>query len=189
LGGAGVAALRCSRHRQDAGRRTSSRRRAFLKANYTLTPDKGRVRPLPRKCNCNSCISTGRTTTARNRHQRESGGPQPRFSPASASPILSATESQGCDLYYQITPAACRVSPPSLWLRLPGIWDWSGFLRAPAPPDPKRAARLQFAPLTDGQVQVSTAPTWRDAAAVFPPPKAGPLLPRKSFVHTASIKT
>jgi len=137
----------------------SSKFDAFLKGNYTLTPDEQAGYDLFRgKANCNSCHLDGRSTTL-------TPGQTDTGKPADVEPIFTCFGYANLGLplnprdafFYQTTPdpVGFTADPIGFGYRDLGFGTFlrSGFGSAPNP----NSEWIQFAPTTDGQQQVSTA--------------------------------
>src|SRR6266436_620873 len=169
----------------------SSKFDAFLKGNYTLTPTEQAGYDLFRgKANCNSCHLDGRGTAVTN-------GQFDNSKAAQVNPLFTCfgSANEGLPLnprnafFYQTTPDYLGFvgNPFGFGYRDLGLGT---FLRSgPGSwPNPNITWR-QFAPLTDGQMQVSSA---RNVAMV--PPQCptteapGPYF-QKEFFHNGYIKS
>jgi cytochrome c peroxidase len=169
----------------------SSKFDAFLKGNYTLTPTEQAGYNLFRgKANCNSCHLDGRGTAL-------TPGQSDNTMAAQVNPLFTCfgSANEGLPLnprdaiYYQTTPdyLGFIANPFGFGFRDLGMGT---FLRSgPGSwPNPNITWR-QFAPLTDGQMQVSSA---RNVAMV--PPQCptteapGPYF-QKEFFHNGYIKS
>jgi cytochrome c peroxidase len=165
---------------------------AFLAGNYTLTPiERAGYNLFRGKANCNSCHLDGRGTTL------HPGGEFDNSKAASVNPLFTCfgSANEGLPLnprdaiYYQTTPDPFGFvgNPFGFGFRDLGMGT---FLRSgPGSwPNPNLSWR-QFAPLTDGQMQVSSA---RNVAMV--PPQCptteapGPYF-QKEFFHNGYIKS
>jgi cytochrome c peroxidase len=169
----------------------SSKFDAFLKGNYTLTPTEQAGYDLFRgKANCNSCHLDGRGTAL-------TPGQSDNTMAASVNPLFTCfgSANEGLPLnprnafFYQTTPDYLGFigNPFGFGYRDLGLGT---FLRSgPGSwPNPNVSWR-QFAPLSDGQMQVSSA---RNVAMV--PPQCptteapGPYF-QKEFFHNGYIKS
>jgi len=169
----------------------SSKFDAFVKGNYKLTPDEmAGLKLFDGKGNCNSCHLDGRGTTLK-RGQTDTGAV------ATVNPVFTCfgSANEGLPLnprdaiYYQTTPDSYgfTANPYGFGYRDLGLGSFlrSGFGSAPNP----NASWTQYAPSTDGQMQVTTA---RDVAMT--PPQCptteapGPYF-QKEFFHNGYIKS
>jgi cytochrome c peroxidase len=170
----------------------SSKFDAFLAGNYTMTPAERAGYNLFRgKANCNSCHLDGRGTALRPGQQFDNS------KAASVNPLFTCfgSANEGLPLnprdaiYYQTTPDpfgfvgnpfgfAFRDLGMGTFLRSgPGSW-----------PNPNLRWR-QFAPLTDGQMQVSSARNVALTPPQCPTTEApGPYF-QKEFFHNGYIKS
>jgi cytochrome c peroxidase len=172
----------------------SSKFDAFAKGKYTLTPDEEAGMELFNgKGNCNSCHFDGRGTT--------STVLNPGFNPdhskiASTTPIFTCfgSANEGLPLnprdaiYYQNKPDSFgfTANPDGFAFRDLGM---GSFLRGVAAPNPN-SDWTQFAPLTDGQFQVSTARNVAMTPPQCPTTEAGSgQYFQKGFFHNGYIKS
>jgi cytochrome c peroxidase len=169
----------------------SSKFDAFVKGNYTMTPDEMAGYNLFKgKGNCNSCHVDGRGTT----HP----GQIDTSTIATANPPLFTcfgSANEGLPLnprdafYYQTTPDYLGFigNPFGFGYRDLGMGTFlrSGFGSAPNP----NVSWRQFAPTVDGQMQVSTARNVGMAPPQCPTTEApGPYF-QKEFFHNGYIKS
>ena len=169
----------------------SSQFDAFLKGSYKLTADEmAGLKLFDGKGNCNSCHLDGRGTTLK-------PGPSDSSALASVNPLFTCfgSANEGLPLnprtafYYQTTPDSFGFTANSFGFGYRdlglGTFLRSGFGSAPSP----NATWTQYAPSTDGQMQVTTA---RDVAMT--PPQCptteapGPYF-QKEFFHNGYIKS
>jgi cytochrome c peroxidase len=169
----------------------SSKFDAYLKGNYTLTPTEQAGYDLFRgKANCNSCHLDGRGTAL-------TAGQSDNSMAASVNPLFTCfgSANEGLPLnprnafYYQTTPDYLGFigNPLGFGYRDLGLGTFlrSGFGSWPSP----NITWRQFAPLNDGNMQVSSA---RNVAMV--PPQCptteapGPYF-QKEFFHNGYIKS
>jgi cytochrome c peroxidase len=169
----------------------SSKFDAYLKGNYTLTPTEQAGYDLFRgKANCNSCHLDGRGTAL-------TPGQSDNSMAASVNPLFTCfgSANEGLPLnprnafYYQTTPDYLGFigNPLGFGYRDLGLGTFlrSGFGSWPSP----NITWRQFAPLNDGNMQVSSA---RNVAMV--PPQCptteapGPYF-QKEFFHNGYIKS
>jgi len=169
----------------------SSKFDAYLKGNYTLTPTEQAGYDLFRgKANCNSCHLDGRGTAL-------TPGQSDNSMAAQVNPLFTCfgSANEGLPLnprnafFYQTTPDYLGFigNPLGFGYRDLGLGTFlrSGFGSWPNP----NITWRQFAPLTDGQMQVSSA---RNVAMV--PPQCptteapGPYF-QKEFFHNGYIKS
>jgi cytochrome c peroxidase len=169
----------------------SSKFDAFLKGSYKLTGDEmAGLKLFDGKGNCNSCHLDGRGTTLK-------PGQTDTSAPASVNPLFTCfgSANEGLPLnprnafYYQTTPDSFgfTANPFGFGYRDLGLGTFlrSGFGSAPSP----NSTWTQYAPSTDGQMQVTTA---RDVAMT--PPQCptteapGPYF-QKEFFHNGYIKS
>jgi cytochrome c peroxidase len=168
----------------------SSKFDAFLKANYTLTPDEQAGYDLFRgKGNCNSCHLDGRGTTLPGTDTSVIADTQPLFTCFGFSNLGLPLNPRDA-IYYQSTPDAFgfTANPFGFAFRDLGL---GAFLRSGpgSAPNPNAQQWLQFAPLTDGQVQVSTARNVAMTPPQCPTTEApGPYF-QKEFFHNGYIKS
>ena len=165
---------------------------AFLKGNYTLTPiERAGYNLFRGKANCNSCHLDGRGTSL------QPGGQFDNSKPAQVNPLFTCfgSANEGLPLnprdaiYYQTTPDAFGfvANPFGFGFRDLGMGT---FLRSgPGSwPNPNVSWR-QFAPLTDGQMQVSSARNVALTPPQCPTTEApGPYF-QKEFFHNGYIKS
>jgi len=172
---------------------------AFLEGNYTLTADEMAGYNLFRgKANCNSCHLDGRST-APTPPPPQGTAPNSTDTGAAAStePLftcfgyanLGLPKNPRIAYYYETTPDSFGFTPNPAGFTYTdyglGTFLRSGFGSAPNPNSDWR----QFAPVSDGQMQTSTA---RDVALV--PPQCptteapGPYF-QKEFFHNGYIKS
>jgi cytochrome c peroxidase len=169
----------------------SSKFDAFVKGNYTMTPDEMAGYNLFKgKGNCNSCHVDGRGTTQ--------PGQIDTSTIATANPPLFTcfgSANEGLPLnprdafYYQTTPDYLGFigNPFGFGYRDLGMGTFlrSGFGSAPNP----NVSWRQFAPLVDGQMQVATARNVGMAPPQCPTTEApGPYF-QKEFFHNGYIKS
>ena len=169
----------------------SSKFDAFLKGNYTMTPDELAGYNLFRgKGNCNSCHLDGRGTTLTPDLTDTS-------KVAQVNPLFTCfgSANEGLPLnprdafFYQTTPDpfGFTANPLGFGYRDLGLGTFlrSGFGSAPNP----NSNWTQFAPLTDGQFQVSTARNVAMTPPQCPTTEApGPYF-QKEFFHNGYIKS
>jgi cytochrome c peroxidase len=169
----------------------SSKFDAFLKGNYKLTADEmAGLKLFDGKGNCNSCHLDGRGTTLKPA-QTDTGAA------AAVTPIFtcfgSANEglplNPGDAIYYQTTPDSFGFTgnPLGFGYRDLGLGTFlrSGFGSAPNP----NSTWTQFAPSTDGQMQVSSARNVGMTPPQCPTTEApGPYF-QKEFFHNGYIKS
>jgi cytochrome c peroxidase len=177
----------------------SSKFDAFLKGQYTMTHDEQAGYDLFRgKANCNSCHLDGRGTTLK-------PGQTDSSMAAQVNPVFTCfgSANEGLPLnprdafFYQTTPDSFgfTANPLGFGYRDLGLGTFlrSGFGSAPNP----NASWRQFAPMTDGQMQVSSArnvgmappqcPTTEAPGAVENGQNVGYF--QKEFFHNGYIKS
>jgi cytochrome c peroxidase len=177
----------------------SSKFDAYLKGNYTLTPDEQAGYNLFRgKGNCNSCHLDGRSTaptppppegTAPNGEDTGAIADTTPMFTCFGSANLGLPKNPAVAFYYETTPDSVgfTVNPEGFDYTDFGLGTFlrSGFGSAPNP----NASWKQFAPSSDGKFQTSTA---RDVAMVPPQCKSteapGPYF-QKEFFHNGYIKS
>jgi cytochrome c peroxidase len=169
----------------------SSKFDAFLAGKYTLTSDEMAGYNLFKgKGNCNSCHLDGRSTTLAS-SQTDTG------TAASTTPLFTCFGSSNLGLplnprdafYYQTTPDffGFTGNPYGFGYRDLGLGTFlrSGFGSAPNP----NSTWTQFAPLTDGQMQTSSARNVALTPPQCPTTEApGPYF-QKEFFHNGYIKS
>jgi cytochrome c peroxidase len=169
----------------------SSKFDAFLKDNYTMTPDElAGYKLFTGKGNCNSCHLDGRGTTLTPDLTDTSKAAQ-------VNPVFTCfgSANEGLPLnprnafYYQTTPDpfGFTANPLGFGYRDLGLGTFlrSGFGSAPNP----NSNWTQFAPLTDGQFQVSSARNVAMTPPQCPTTEApGPYF-QKEFFHNGYIKS
>jgi len=169
----------------------SSKFDAFLKGNYKLTRDEmAGLKLFDGKGNCNSCHLDGRGTTLK-------GGQRDTSAAASVTPLFTCfgSANEGLPLnprnaiYYQTTPDSLgfTLNPLGFGYRDLGLGTFlrSGFGSAPNP----NSTWKQFAPGTDGQMQVSSARNVAMTPPQCPTTEApGPYF-QKEFFHNGYIKS
>jgi len=169
----------------------SSKFDAFLKGNYTLTPTEQAGYDLFRgKANCNSCHLDGRGTAL-------TPGQSDNTMAASVNPLFTCfgSANEGLPLnprnafFYQTTPDFLGFigNPFGFGYRDLGLGTFlrSGFGSWPNP----NITWRQFAPLTDGQMQVSSARNVALTPPQCPSTEApGPYF-QKEFFHNGYIKS
>ena len=169
----------------------SSKFDAFLKGSYKLTPDEmAGLKLFDGKGNCNSCHLDGRSTTLKH-GQNDTGAA------ASANPVFTCfgSANEGLPLnprnaiYYQTTPDSYGfiANPYGFGYRDLGL---GAFLRSTfgSAPNPN-ANWTQYAPSTDGQMQVTTARNVAMTPPQCPTTEApGPYF-QKEFFHNGYIKS
>jgi cytochrome c peroxidase len=170
----------------------SSKLDAFLAGNATLTPDEMAGFTLFNgKGNCNSCHVDGRGTTLTpgTVDTSDEASVQPRFTCfGSANEGLPLNPANA--FYYQTTPDFFGFigNPFGFGYRDLGMGTFlrSGFGAAPNP----NSFWTQFAPLTDGQFQVSSARNVAMTPPQCPTTEAGPTpYFQKGFFHNGYIKS
>ena len=169
----------------------SSKFDAFLKGNYKLTADEmAGLKLFDGKGNCNSCHLDGRGTTLK-------AGQTDTSTAANANPLLTCfgSANEGIPLnprnafYYQTTPDSFGFIPNPFGFGYRdlgmGTFLRSGFGSAPNP----NSHWTQFAPTTDGQMQVSSARNVAMTPPQCPTTEApGPYF-QKEFFHNGYIKS
>jgi len=169
----------------------SSKFDAFLKGNYKLTADEmAGLKLFDGKGNCNSCHLDGRGTTLKS-GQTDNGAA------ASVNPLFTCfgSANEGLPLnprdaiYYQTAPDSFGFTgnPLGFGYRDLGLGTFlrSGFGSAPNP----NSTWTQFAPSTDGQMQVTTARNVAMTPPQCPTTEApGPYF-QKEFFHNGYIKS
>jgi cytochrome c peroxidase len=169
----------------------SSKFDAFLKGNYTMTTDElAGYNLFTGKGNCNSCHLDGRGTTLTPDLTDTSKAAQ-------VNPVFTCfgSANEGLPLnprnafYYQTTPDpfGFTANPLGFGYRDLGLGTFlrSGFGSAPNP----NSNWTQFAPLTDGQFQVSSARNVAMTPPQCPTTEApGPYF-QKEFFHNGYIKS
>jgi cytochrome c peroxidase len=165
---------------------------AFLKGNYTMTPDEmAGFNLFNGKGNCNSCHVDGRGTTLKS-------GQVDTSTTATANPPLFTcfgSANEGLPLnprnafYYQTTPDSFGFigNPYGFGYRDLGMGTFlrSGFGSAPNP----NRNWIQFAPVVDGQFQVPTVRNVAMTPSQCPTTEApGPYF-QKAFFHNGYIKS
>jgi cytochrome c peroxidase len=169
----------------------SSKFDAYLKGTYTMTPDETAGYNLFKgKGNCNSCHLDGRGTTLTPDLTDTSKA-------ASANPLFTCfgSANEGLPLnprdtfFYQTTPDpyGFTANPLGFGYRDLGLGTFlrSGFGSAPSP----NSNWTQYAPITDGQFQVSSARNVAMAPPQCPTTEApGPYF-QKAFFHNGYIKS
>jgi cytochrome c peroxidase len=164
---------------------------AFLKGNYTLTPDEMAGYTLFNgKGNCNSCHVDGRGTTLK-------PGQTDTSTTASVKPLFTCfgSANEGLPLnprdafYYETKPDffGFTPNPYGFGYRDLGMGTFlrSGFGSAPNP----NSEWTPLAPMTDGQFQVSTARNVAMTPPQCPTTEApGPYF-QKAFFHNGYIKS
>jgi cytochrome c peroxidase len=169
----------------------SSKFDAFLKGNYKLTADEmAGLKLFDGKGNCNSCHLDGRGTTLK-------PGQTDTSAAANVNPLFTCfgSANEGLPLnprdaiYYQITPDSFgfTANPLGFAYRDLGLGTFlrSGPGSAPNP----NSTWTQFAPSTDGQMQVSTARNVAMTPPQCPTTEApGPYF-QKEFFHNGYIKS
>jgi len=169
----------------------SSKFDAFLAGNYTMTPaEHAGYNLFNGKGNCNSCHLDARSTTL-TPNQTDTGN-QPGGAPVFTC-FGSANEGLPLNprdaIYYQTTPDFTGFTPNPFGFGYRdlgmGTFLRSGFGSAPNP----NITWRQFAPLTDGQMQVSSARNVAMAPPQCPTTEApGPYF-QKEFFHNGYIKS
>jgi cytochrome c peroxidase len=169
----------------------SSKFDAFLKGSYKLAPDEmAGLKLFDGKGNCNSCHLDGRGTTLKP-SQTDTGAV------ASANPVFTCfgSANEGLPLnprdaiYYQTTPDSHGfiANPYGFGYRDLGLGSFlrSAFGSAPNP----NVSWTQYAPSTDGQMQVTTARNVAMTPPQCPTTEApGPYF-QKEFFHNGYIKS
>jgi cytochrome c peroxidase len=169
----------------------SSKFDAYLKHNYTLTPTEQAGYDLFRgKANCNSCHLDGRGTAL-------TPGQSDNSMAAQANPLFTCfgSANEGLPLnprnafFYQTTPdfVGFTANPLGFGYRDLGLGTFlrSGFGSWASP----NASWRQFAPMTDGQFQVSSARNVALTPPQCPTTEApGPYF-QKEFFHNGYIKS
>ena len=169
----------------------SSKFDAFLKGDYKLTADEmAGLKLFDGKGNCNSCHLDGRGTTLKS-GQTDTGAA------AAVNPLLTCfgSANEGLPLnprdaiYYQTTPDSFGFTgnPLGFGYRDLGLGTFlrSGPGSAPNP----NSTWTQFAPTTDGQMQVSSARNVAMTPPQCPTTEApGPYF-QKEFFHNGYIKS
>ena len=169
----------------------SSKFDAFLKGSYKLTADEMTgLKLFDGKGNCNSCHLDGRGTTLK-RGQTDTGAA------ATVNPLFTCfgSANEGLPLnprdaiYYQTTPDSYgfTANPYGFGYRDLGL---GAFLRSSfgSGPNPN-ASWTQYAPSTDGQMQVSSARNVAMTPPQCPTTEApGPYF-QKEFFHNGYIKS
>jgi cytochrome c peroxidase len=184
--------------RGDAVSPFSSKFDAFLKGNYTLTSDEMAGYNLFRgKANCNSCHLDGRSTAPTPSNGTAPSG-MDTGAAADTRPLFTCFGSANLGLplnprdtiYYQSTPDSFgfTANPYGFGFRDLGLGT---FLRSgPGSWPNPNSEWIQYAPTSDGQMQVSTA---RDVAMTptkCPTTEApGPNYFQKEFFHNGYIKS
>lgn len=169
----------------------SSKLDAFLKGSYKLTPDEmAGLKLFDGKGNCNSCHLDGRSTTLKH-GQNDTGAA------ASANPVFTCfgSANEGLPLnprnaiYYQTTPDSYGFIANSYGFAYRDL-GLGAFLRSTfgSAPNPN-ANWTQYAPSTDGQMQVTTARNVAMTPPQCPTTEApGPYF-QKEFFHNGYIKS
>ena len=164
---------------------------AYLKSSYTLTPDEMAGYNLFKgKGNCNSCHLDGRGTTLK-------PGQTDTSMQADTAPLFTCLGFANLGLplnprvafYYETTPDAYGFTPNPLGFAYRDL-GLGAFLRSGyGSADNPNADWVQFAPLADGQMQVSTARNVAMTPPQCPTTEApGPYF-QKEFFHNGYIKS
>ena len=176
----------------------SSKFDAFLKGNYTMTPDEmAGYNLFSGKANCNSCHLDGRST-APTPAPPEGKAPNSTDTgaAASATPLFTCfgSANEGLPLnprdaiYYQNQPDfyGFTPNPDGFAFRDLGM---GSFLRGVAAPNPN-SDWTQYAPAVDGQFQVSSARNVAMTPSQCSSTEAGPApYFQKGFFHNGYIKS
>jgi cytochrome c peroxidase len=177
----------------------SSKFDAFLNGHYTMTADEMAGYNLFRgKANCNSCHIDGRST-APTPPPPQGTAPNSTDTGAAASttPLFTCFGSANLGLplnprdafYYQTTPDSFgfTANPFGFGFRDLGLGGFlrSGFGAAPSP----NSDWTQFAPVTDGQMQTSTARNVAMTPPQCPTTEAPGPYYQKEFFHNGYIKS
>jgi cytochrome c peroxidase len=175
----------------------SSKFDAYLKNSYTLTADEKAGYDLFRgKANCNSCHLDGRSTAPTPPPpQGMAPNGQDTGAAASTEPLFTCFGSSNLGLplnprdaiYYQDKPDSFgfTANPAGFGFRDLGL---GSFLRGVAAPNPN-STWTQFAPKSDGLMQVSSARNVAMTPAKCPSTEApGPYF-QKEFFHNGYIKS
>jgi len=177
----------------------SSKFDAFLNGHYTMTADEMAGYNLFRgKANCNSCHIDGRST-APTPPPPQGTAPNSTDTGAAASttPLFTCFGSANLGLplnprdafYYQTTPDffGFTANPFGFGFRDLGLGGFlrSGFGAAPSP----NSDWTQFAPVTDGQMQTSTARNVAMTPPQCPTTEAPGPYYQKEFFHNGYIKS
>jgi cytochrome c peroxidase len=168
----------------------SSKFDAFLKGKYTLTPDEQEGYDLFRgKGNCNSCHLDGRGTTLPGTDTSVVADVAPVFT-CFGQANLGLPLNPRDAIYYQTTPDpfGFTANPFGFAFRDLGL---GAFLRSGpgSAPNPNAQQWLQFAPASDGRMQVSTARNVAMTPTQCPTTEApGPYF-QKEFFHNGYIKS
>jgi cytochrome c peroxidase len=170
----------------------SSKFDAFLAGTYTLTPDEMAGYNLFRgKANCNRCHLDGRGTTL-------TPGQTDTSAVADAAPVFTCFGYVNVGLplnprdaiYYQTTPDPFGFTPNPFGFAFRDL-GLGTFLRSGpgSAPNPNSSQWLQFAPISDGRMQVSTARNVAMTPPQCPTTEApGPYF-QKAFFHNGYIKS
>jgi cytochrome c peroxidase len=169
----------------------SSKFDAFLAGKYTLTADEKAGYDLFRgKANCNSCHLDGRSTAP-----APGTGGTDTGTASDSRPMFTCFGSANLGLplnprdaiYYQTTPDATGFTPNPAGFGFRDL-GLGSFLRSVAAPNPNRSW-TQFAPVSDGQMQTSTARNVAMTPSKCSTTEApGPYF-QKEFFHNGYIKS